>query len=69
MKRLIFSYNICGNTFRVADGSTAVQSRCRRTSRTVNVRTVLQSLVVALFHDPEYEGNGCPERKVSERVS
>jgi hypothetical protein len=30
---------------------------------------VLQSLVVALIHDPKYEGNGCPERKVSERVS
>jgi hypothetical protein len=30
---------------------------------------VLQSLVVALIHDPEYEGNGCPERKVSERVT
>jgi hypothetical protein len=28
---------------------------------------VLQSLVVALIHDLEYEGNGCPERKVSER--
>jgi hypothetical protein len=25
--------------------------------------------VVALIHDPEYEGNGCPERKVSECVS
>jgi hypothetical protein len=23
------------------------------------VRTVLQSLVVALIHNPEYEGNGC----------
>jgi hypothetical protein len=30
---------------------------------------VLQSLVVALIHDPEYEGNGCPEMKVSEHVS
>jgi hypothetical protein len=30
---------------------------------------VLQSLVVALIHDPEYERNGCPEMKVSERVS
>jgi hypothetical protein len=30
---------------------------------------VLQSLVVALIHNLEYEGNGCPERKVSERVS
>jgi hypothetical protein len=29
---------------------------------------VLQSLVVALIHDPEYEGNGCPERKVFEHV-
>jgi hypothetical protein len=28
----------------------------------------LQLLVVALIHDPEYEGNDCPERKVSERV-
>jgi hypothetical protein len=25
------------------------------------VRTVLQSLVVALIHNPEYEGNGCLE--------
>jgi hypothetical protein len=25
--------------------------------------------VVALIQDPKYEGNGCPERKVSERVS
>jgi hypothetical protein len=25
--------------------------------------------VVALIHEPEYEGNACPERKVSERVS
>jgi hypothetical protein len=30
---------------------------------------VLQWLVVALIHDLEYEGNGFPERKVSERVS
>jgi hypothetical protein len=30
---------------------------------------VLQSLEVALIHDSEYEGNGCLERKVSERVS
>jgi hypothetical protein len=30
---------------------------------------VLQSLVVALINDPKYEENGCPERKVSERVS
>jgi hypothetical protein len=30
---------------------------------------VLQSLVVALIHDPEYEGNGCLERKVSKCVS
>jgi hypothetical protein len=35
----------------------------------LDVRMVLQSLVVALIHDPEYEGNGCPERKVSEHVS
>jgi hypothetical protein len=34
----------------------------------LNVCIVLQSLVVALFYDPEYEGNGCPERNVSERV-
>jgi hypothetical protein len=26
---------------------------------TPSVRTVLQSLVVALIHNPEYEGNGC----------
>jgi hypothetical protein len=25
--------------------------------------------VVALIHAPEYEGNGCLERKVSEHVS
>jgi hypothetical protein len=25
----------------------------------IGVRTVLQSLVVALIHNPEYEGNGC----------
>jgi hypothetical protein len=30
---------------------------------------VLQSLVVALIHDLEYEGNGCLKRKVFERVS
>jgi hypothetical protein len=30
---------------------------------------VLQSLLVVLIHNPEYEGNGYPERKVSERVS
>jgi hypothetical protein len=30
---------------------------------------VLQSPVVALIHDSEYKGNGCPKRKVSERVS
>jgi hypothetical protein len=23
---------------------------------------VLQSLVVALIHNPEYDGNGCPEK-------
>jgi hypothetical protein len=28
-------------------------------SCTIGVRTVLQSLVVALIHNPEYEGNGC----------
>jgi hypothetical protein len=28
-------------------------------SCTSDVRTVLQSLVVALIHNPEYEGNGC----------
>jgi hypothetical protein len=50
-------------------GSTVIQSRYRRTSYTLDVRMVLQSLVVVLNHDPEYEGNGCPERKVSERVS
>jgi hypothetical protein len=38
-------------------------------SCTLDVRMVLQLLVVALIHDPEYEGNGCPKRKVSERVS
>jgi hypothetical protein len=38
-------------------------------SCTLDVRMVLHSLVVALFHDPEYEEKGCPERKVSERVS
>jgi hypothetical protein len=26
---------------------------------TIGVRTVLQSLVVALVHNPEYEGNCC----------
>jgi hypothetical protein len=31
---------------------------------TLGVRTVLQSLVVALIHNPEYEGNGCLERPV-----
>jgi hypothetical protein len=46
-----------------------MQSRFRRTSCILDVRTVLQSLVVALINAPEYEGNGCPERKVSERVS
>jgi hypothetical protein len=30
-------------------------------SCTIGVRTVLQSLVVALIHNPEYEGNGCLE--------
>jgi hypothetical protein len=55
--------------FCIADRSTVIQSRCRCTSCILNVRTVLQSLVVALIHEPEYEGNGCPERKVSERVS
>jgi hypothetical protein len=30
---------------------------------------VLQLLVVALIRDPEYEWNGCPERKVFEHVS
>jgi hypothetical protein len=59
----------CGSTFCIADRSTIIQSRCRCTSCTLDVRMVLQSLVVALIHDPEYEGNGCPERKVSERVS
>jgi hypothetical protein len=29
-----------------------------------DVRTVLQSLVVALIHNPEYEENGCLERPV-----
>jgi hypothetical protein len=28
-------------------------------SCTIGVRTVLQSLVVALIHNPEYDGNGC----------
>jgi hypothetical protein len=28
-------------------------------SRTIGVRTVLQSLVVALIHNPKNEGNGC----------
>jgi hypothetical protein len=46
--------------FYIVDRSTVIQS-C-----TLDVRTVLQSLVVALIHAPEYEGNGCPERKVSE---
>jgi hypothetical protein len=30
---------------------------------------VLQLLVVVLIHNLEYEGNGSPERKVSEHVS
>jgi hypothetical protein len=34
----------------------------RRMSCTIGVRTVLQSLVVAPIHNPEYEGNGCLER-------
>jgi hypothetical protein len=34
-----------------------------------DVRMVLQSLVVALIHNPEYEGNGCSESEVSECVS
>jgi hypothetical protein len=33
----------CGNTFRVADGSMAIQSRYRHTSRTVNVCMAIQS--------------------------
>jgi hypothetical protein len=60
---------MCGNTFDIADRSTVIQSRCRHTSCTLDVRMVLQSLVVALIHAPEYEGNGCLEKKVSERVS
>jgi hypothetical protein len=35
----------------------------RSYSGTVDVHMVLQSLVVALIHDPEYEGNGCPEKE------
>jgi hypothetical protein len=31
---------------------------------TLGVRTVLQSLVVAPIHNPEYEGNGCLEHPV-----
>jgi hypothetical protein len=34
-----------------------------------DVRMVLQSLVVALIHNPEYEGNGCSGSEASERVS
>jgi hypothetical protein len=34
-------------------------SRYRHMSCTIGVRTILQSLVVALIHNPEYEGNGC----------
>jgi hypothetical protein len=34
-----------------------------------DVRMVPQSLVVALIHNPEYDGNGCSESQVSERVS
>jgi hypothetical protein len=60
---------MCGSTFCIADGSIVIQSHCRRMSCTLDMRMVLQSLVVALIHDPEYEGNGCPEKKVSERVS
>jgi hypothetical protein len=60
---------MCRSTFCIANGSTVIQSRCRRTSCTLDVRMVLQSFVVVLIHDPEYERNGCPERKVSKRVS
>jgi hypothetical protein len=60
---------MCGSMFCIADGSTVIQSCCRRTSYTLDVRMIMQSLVVALIHDSEYEGNGCLERKVSERVS
>ena len=34
-----------------------------------DVRMVLQSLVVALIHNPKNEGNGCSGSEVSERVS
>jgi hypothetical protein len=59
----------CENMFCIQDKSMVIQSCCRRTSCTLDVHMVPQSLVVALIHAPEYEGNGCPERKVSERVS
>jgi hypothetical protein len=50
---------MCGSTFCRADGNMIKQSRCRRMSSTLDVRMVLQSLVVALFHDPEWKANGC----------
>jgi hypothetical protein len=37
-----------------------MQSRCRGTSRT-RCAYGPQSLVVALIHNPEYDGNGCLE--------
>jgi hypothetical protein len=40
-------------------GIWVLYSRYRRMSCTIGVRTVLQLLVVALIHNPEYEGNGC----------
>jgi hypothetical protein len=60
---------MCGSKFCIADRSTVIQSRCRCMSCILDVRMVLQPLMVVLIQDPEYEGNGCPERKVSEHVS
>jgi hypothetical protein len=36
-------------------------SRAVEVSPTHDMRIVLQSLVVALIHNPEYDGNGCSE--------